>query len=153
MTTTLAPEKVTRQVEVGWAEGGRLRGYEIHHGQTQAGTRARPYLNDGLGFQQDNVWGVNVHGLFENAEFRQRLLVRLGCRGRLVSGRARWMRSVTEWLVSLRCRFGVAFCSSSRLRPFEIYGDALGTTKRFYQRREGSVPRLRLRFRLSDAFS
>jgi adenosylcobyric acid synthase len=84
LTTTLVLEKVTRQVEVGWAEGGRLQGYEIHHGQTHAGPRARPYLERGLGFQQDNVWGVYVHGLFENAAFRQRFLERLGWQGQAV---------------------------------------------------------------------
>jgi adenosylcobyric acid synthase len=84
LTTTLATEKVTRQVEVGWADGGRLRGYEIHHGQTEAGPRARPYLDEGLGFQQDNVWGVYVHGLFENAAFRQRFLERFGWEGQAV---------------------------------------------------------------------
>jgi adenosylcobyric acid synthase len=84
LTTTLAPDKVTRQVEVGWAEGGRLRGYEIHHGETRPGPLARPYLDAGLGFQQDNVWGVYVHGLFENAAFRQRFLERLGWQGHAV---------------------------------------------------------------------
>jgi adenosylcobyric acid synthase len=82
VTTILAPQKVTRQVEVGWAEGGRLRGYEIHHGATEPGPGVAPYLDDGLGFQQGNVWGVYVHGLFENSAFRQRFLERLGWEGR-----------------------------------------------------------------------
>jgi adenosylcobyric acid synthase len=90
LSTTLALEKVTRQVEVGWAEGGRMRGYEIHHGATQAGPRAVPYLDEGLGFQQDNVWGVYVHGLFENSSFRQRFLERLG-----------WVGQTENWTAGL----------------------------------------------------
>ncbi len=90
LSTTLALEKVTRQVEVGWAEGGRLRGYEIHHGETRPGPRAAPYLDDGLGFQQDNVWGVYVHGLFENTAFRQRFLERLG-----------WVGQAEDWAAGL----------------------------------------------------
>lgn len=81
ITTTLAPEKVTRQVEVSWAGSGRLSGYAIHHGQTEAGPRARPYLDQERSFQQDNVWGVYVHGLFKNAAFRQCFLERLGWHG------------------------------------------------------------------------
>jgi adenosylcobyric acid synthase len=81
LTTRLEKLKVTRQVEVGWAQGGRLRGYEIHHGVTEAGPRATPYLEDGLGFEHDNVWGVAVHGLFENSTFRQHFLERLGWEG------------------------------------------------------------------------
>jgi adenosylcobyric acid synthase len=81
--TRLEPLKVTRQVEVGWAEGGRLHGYEIHHGVTEAGPHVVAYLDDGLGFQQDNVRGVYVHGLFENSAFRQRFLERLGWEGQV----------------------------------------------------------------------
>jgi adenosylcobyric acid synthase len=90
LNTRLEKLKVTRQVEVGWAEGGRLRGYEIHHGVTEAGPRAMPYLEEGLGFQQDNVWGVAVHGLFENSAFRQLFLERLG-----------WEGQAEEWSAAL----------------------------------------------------
>jgi len=38
-------------------------------------------LPDGLGWYQDNVYGVYVHGLFENAAYRQQFLERLGWRG------------------------------------------------------------------------
>jgi adenosylcobyric acid synthase len=89
VSTVLAPDKVTRQIEVGWAEGGRLRGYEIHHGETRPGPQAYPYLDNGLGFQQDNVWGVYVHGLFENAAFQQRFLERLGWEGQVGDWSAR----------------------------------------------------------------
>jgi len=77
MTTTLVPTKTTQQREVPW-QGTLVRGYEIHHGQTQAGEGVQAYLPDGLGWCQDNVYGVYVHGLFENAAYRQQFLERLG---------------------------------------------------------------------------
>ena len=41
LTTTLVPDKTTRQRQVPW-QGTLLCGYEIHHGQTQAGEEYRP---------------------------------------------------------------------------------------------------------------
>ncbi|MGE3537022.1 MAG: cobyric acid synthase [Candidatus Tectimicrobiota bacterium] len=78
--TTLVPDKTTRQCEVLW-NGLRLQGYEIHHGQTQAGPRVQAVLAQELGWSQDNVCGVYVHGLFENAAYRQQFLSRLGWEG------------------------------------------------------------------------
>jgi adenosylcobyric acid synthase len=113
ISTTLAPEKVTRQVEVGWVEGGRLRGYEIHHGQSEAGPRARPYLDEGLGFQQDNVWGVYVHGLFENAAFRQRFLERLGWEGQAVE----WSAAIEVELDRIADQLAVPLQVLTGIRP------------------------------------
>jgi adenosylcobyric acid synthase len=79
--TTLEAEKTTRQRTVRWPEGGLVCGYEIHHGRTAAGPGAEPHLADGLGWRQGNVWGVYLHGLMENAAYRQRFLERLGWRG------------------------------------------------------------------------
>jgi adenosylcobyric acid synthase len=85
VTTTLLPEKVTAQREAhivsGDVGGGVVRGYEIHHGQTQAGPNVRAHLEAGLGWQQGNVWGVYLHGLLENTAYRQQFLARLGWRG------------------------------------------------------------------------
>jgi len=80
LTTTLVPDKTTRQREVLW-QGTPVRGYEIHHGQTQAGAGVHVYLSDDLGWLQDNVYGVYLHGLFENAAYRQQFLERLGWQG------------------------------------------------------------------------
>ncbi len=80
VTTTLAAEKTTRQVEIPRA-GGSLRGYEIHHGKTTAGPLAREHLPDGLGWEQGRVRGVYVHGLFEDTAYRQAFLDGLGWRG------------------------------------------------------------------------
>jgi adenosylcobyric acid synthase len=81
LVTTLEAEKTTRQRTVRWLEGGLVGGYEIHHGRTAAGPGAEPHLADGLGWRQGNVWGVYLHGLMENAAYRQRFLERLGWRG------------------------------------------------------------------------
>lgn len=83
VTTTLLPEKTTLQREVRVISGGvsTVKGYEIHHGQTLAGPGARPHLEDGLGWQQGNVWGVYLHGILENTGYRQEFLSRLGWQG------------------------------------------------------------------------
>jgi len=80
LTTTLTAQKTTRQRETRW-NGTLVRGYEIHHGQTQAGAGVHEHLPDGLGWQQDNMYGVYLHGLFDNAVYRQQLLTRLGWHG------------------------------------------------------------------------
>jgi adenosylcobyric acid synthase len=86
VVTTLEPEKTTRQRSVRWLEGGLVRGYEIHHGRTAAGPGAVPHLDEGLGWRQGNVWGVYLHGLLENAAYRQWFLERLG-----------WGGTAAEW--------------------------------------------------------
>ena len=82
VTTTLMADKITRQREVRWTDGDiAVRGYEIHHGQTEAGPQAGAHLEDGLGWQQGNVCGVYLHGLFENTAYRQRFLEQIGWHG------------------------------------------------------------------------
>ena len=81
LTTTLAPAKVTQQREIAWGTGAVLQGYEIHHGQTQAGVQAQPHLPAELGWQQGNIYGVYLHGLLENSVYRQWFLEQLGWRG------------------------------------------------------------------------
>ena len=82
LNTTLEAEKTTRQRETGWVEGGRVTGYEIHHGKTEAGTAARVHLEENLGWRQENVCGVYLHGLMENTAYRQHFLAGLGWKGR-----------------------------------------------------------------------
>lgn len=87
MRTTLAPDKTARETEVIW-NGERLHGYEIYHGQTRAGPLASAHLPDFLGWEQANVCGVLVHGLFENTPYRQAFLERLGWQGQARDWRA-----------------------------------------------------------------
>jgi adenosylcobyric acid synthase len=48
---------------------------------TTAGPHAQPHLAEGLGWQQDNVIGVYLHGIFANTAYRQWWLSTLGWRG------------------------------------------------------------------------
>jgi adenosylcobyric acid synthase len=81
LTTTLGLEKTTQQRTARWLDGGPVHGYEIHHGQTQAGPLAKAHFEDGLGWQQGNVWGIYLHGTLENTAYRQQFLARLGWHG------------------------------------------------------------------------
>ena len=80
VTTTLAAEKVTRQISIDW-DGGSIDGYEIHHGRTEPGELVEPWLPDGLGWRQGNVVGVYAHGLLDNRAYRQWFLEQLGWHG------------------------------------------------------------------------
>jgi adenosylcobyric acid synthase len=81
VTTTLATDKITSQRSIAW-DGGSIDGYEIHHGRTEPGPLAEPWLPDGLGWRRGNVVGVYVHGLFDNGPYRQGFLEQLGWQGR-----------------------------------------------------------------------
>ncbi|MEX2551584.1 MAG: cobyric acid synthase, partial [Actinomycetota bacterium] len=60
--TELAMSKITRQVATNWFPSREpLLGYEIHHGRTRPGPRAKPLLEDGLGYEQEGVLGVYLH--------------------------------------------------------------------------------------------
>ena len=81
VTTTMAPDKITRQRSIAGGDG-TIDGYEIHHGLTEPGARAEPWLADGLGWRQGNVVGVYAHGLLDNGSYRQWFLEQLGWQGR-----------------------------------------------------------------------
>lgn len=76
--TSLVSEKITRQIQTNWFNDKVLQGYEIHHGRTQAGVGTESFLPDGLGWRRENVYGVYLHGLFENSCFRSWFLKQLG---------------------------------------------------------------------------
>lgn len=90
--TELRSEKSTRQREVLW-QNTWLRGYEIHHGQTTAGPEALPLLPDETGWQQGHVTGVYLHGLFENGDFLEYFLGKLGWQGTATAG---WWPEVVD---------------------------------------------------------
>ena len=81
LTTTLALEKITRRREAGWVDGGCVSGYQIRHDRTEAGPAAHVHLEGNLGWRQENVSGVYLHGLMENTPHRQQFLARLGWKG------------------------------------------------------------------------
>jgi adenosylcobyric acid synthase len=89
LTTTMVPEKITRQRTIAWGEDS-IVGYEIHHGRTETGALAEPWLPGGLGWRQDNVVGVYVHGLLDNGSYRQWFLEQLG-----------WQGSADDWSVAI----------------------------------------------------
>lgn len=72
--TEFAPEKTTLQTTFTDAETGyRLDGYEIHHGQTVAGSGVQE-LAPGLLWRQGNVRGTYLHGLLENSAYLEQFL-------------------------------------------------------------------------------
>jgi adenosylcobyric acid synthase len=81
-TTTLELDKTTRRRKVLWVHGGTVEGYEIHHGRTRTGPRVQAHLEEGLGWEQGNIRGVYLHGLFENTGYRDSFLRSLGWQGR-----------------------------------------------------------------------
>ena len=89
--TTFTAGKTTRRTRVLSSDCGWLDGYEIHLGQTVAGTHVEMHLAGGSGYRQGNVAGVYLHGLFENSAYRLHFLRSLG-----------WSGTTTEW--SLRVR-------------------------------------------------
>ena len=82
VTTTLMPAKITVQREVRLVDGSLVRGYEIHHGSTRSGPLAETYIEEDLGWQQGNVRGAYLHGIFDNAAYRQKFLAQLGWKGK-----------------------------------------------------------------------
>ena len=81
LTTTMTPDKITRQRSIPWGDAS-IDGYEIHLGRTEPGPLAEPWLGDGLGWRQGNVVGVYAHGLMDNGPYRQWFLEQLGWHGR-----------------------------------------------------------------------
>lgn len=83
MSTILAKEKTLKRVEAKHVDSGfPVRGYEIHHGQTEGkglfpnlvrenGETAGVQSADGL------CWGTYLHGIFDADEFRRWFIDRL----------------------------------------------------------------------------
>lgn len=78
--TVLKRQKQLRQVEaVAVAGGHRVRGYEIHHGETEASAEVKPVFMingkpDGAAGKDGRVWGTYIHGVFDADDFRRHFL-------------------------------------------------------------------------------
>ena len=81
--TTLEAEKTTQLTTAKLVKSGaQVKGYEIHHGKTQADNIAKPYLlnqqGNTIGYVQGNIAGMYAHGLFDNAVYRHEFLQKIG---------------------------------------------------------------------------
>jgi cobyric acid synthase CobQ len=86
ITTVLALEKTLTRVSAKHLESGLMvRGYEIHHGQTESENiepllRMEPGRMDGARSADGLVWGTYLHGIFDADEFRRWFIDRLRAR-------------------------------------------------------------------------
>ncbi len=80
ITTEYNPSKTTQQRSLHW-QGMQLQGYEIHHGTTVSNADCKVFIAPDLGWQQGNVYGCYLHGLFENESFLSHFLHRFGWSG------------------------------------------------------------------------
>lgn len=92
-TTTFEPKKTTKQVRVlSIDREEEIVGYEIHMGQTKCTQSTRPMFRitsecgkvtdrfDGAVSTDGSVWGTYLHGVFDAAAFRRRILNQLRSR-------------------------------------------------------------------------
>lgn len=83
--TAHAQTKTTKQRDIDW-QGFKLSGYEIHHGKTRIcngsdetkNARCKSFIETDLGWQQGNIYGCYLHGLFDNKGFINQFLGNLG---------------------------------------------------------------------------
>jgi adenosylcobyric acid synthase len=68
VSTTLHAEKSTQQTEINW-QGSKIKGYEIHHGETTTADNVSTFMSQNLGWQADNIYTTYLHGVFENKVF------------------------------------------------------------------------------------
>lgn len=68
MTTVMTAEKTTRRVTTD-GEGHPLQGYEIHNGRSRVDGQEPPRI-----VRAGRVYGTYVHGIFDNASFRDEVL-------------------------------------------------------------------------------
>ncbi|MFT6987411.1 MAG: adenosylcobyric acid synthase [Psychromonas sp.] len=79
LQTQICADKSTRQTLFTWLDEA-VSGYEIHHGKTVAQEHVSAFMQDGLGWQQDNVYSTYLHGVFENKVFYNWFMKQVGGR-------------------------------------------------------------------------
>jgi len=79
LQTQLCADKSTRQTALTWLDS-TVRGYEIHHGETVAEPHVLSFMQEGLGWQQDNIYSTYLHGAFENKVFYNWFMKQVGGR-------------------------------------------------------------------------
>jgi cobyric acid synthase CobQ len=90
ITTVMAEEKRLTQVTAICVEGDLpVKGYEIHHGRSRINETPFLVSNDsekailGCRNADGNVWGTYIHGVFDNAPFRNYILNKIRARKKL----------------------------------------------------------------------
>lgn len=78
LSTTLAHNKATKQRQLSWL-GQTIEAYEIHHGESVLlNDSVKPFIDEGIGWQQANIYTSYLHGLFDNAVFYNWFVKKLG---------------------------------------------------------------------------
>lgn len=93
LQTEISINKSTRQTTISWLED-TIKGYEIHHGKTLASQEVLPFMQSGLGWQQDNIYTTYLHGAFENKVFYNWFMRQVGGRENGVD----WSKHIDEEL-------------------------------------------------------
>lgn len=89
ITTMMARQKTLVRAEgTHLTSGLKIRGYEIHHGQTDGGSLIPLVLREdgeviGGGIKDHRIWGTYLHGIFDTDEFRRWFIDRLRIRHNL----------------------------------------------------------------------
>ncbi len=81
LATEYVSEKLTEQRRLAW-RGETLQCYEIHHGQTRCLEAIDSFVEEGKGWQKDNIQACYLHDLFTNKVFCQDWLESLGWQGK-----------------------------------------------------------------------
>jgi len=86
ISTVLEKEKtLTLRTGTHPASGHKVRGYEIHHGETRGESANAPFLLDsgepaGAMSGDGRIWGSYLHGVFDSDPFRRWFIDQLRCR-------------------------------------------------------------------------
>ncbi|AGH81569.1 cobyric acid synthase [Psychromonas sp. CNPT3] len=77
LQTCIEKHKQTRQRQFNYG-GEILKGYEIHHGKTQAQAQVNVFIDRDIGWSQDNVYCTYLHGIFDDRCFYNWFMAQIG---------------------------------------------------------------------------